>query len=77
MQATRPSRQLIKELADLYAKHHWPGQPIGVSNIAPQNVAVLSGVEPDITCPEGMKPVWVTIPGPGDKDITFQVCVPN
>lgn len=78
MAKKHPSKEMVKDLAKVFAKHNWSGQPIGLSDM-PLNLKTVatedSDNDPDNDlCPDGSEPQWVTYKLPDGTWATKKMC---
>lgn len=74
MAKKHPSPEMIKDLAKVFAKHNWSGQPIGILAKPPEFEGLAAEVEGD-DCPPGKHPRWVTCKLKNGSWATKKICV--
>ncbi len=57
---SHPTPEFVRDLKEVFAKHSWTGEPIGVASD---------------NCPEGTTPQTVTYQTPSGDTITKVICV--
>jgi hypothetical protein len=73
MAKKHPSDELIKDLAKVFKKHNWSGQPIGLS-AGPPNLKAIIGNEDGADCPNGTEAQWVTYKFSDGTWVTKKLC---
>jgi hypothetical protein len=75
MAKKHPTEEMVKDLAKVFKKHNWSGQPIGLSD-APVNLKAMAADDSDTDlCPDGSEPQWVTYKLPDGTWATKKMCV--
>jgi len=74
MAKKHPSPEMIRDLAKLFKKHNWSGQPIGIAR-EPVNLQMLSDDADDDLCPDGNPPQWVSYKLPDGTWAQKKVCL--
>jgi len=74
MKKQHPTEEMVGDLAKLFKKHNWSGQPIGLS-AAPVNLKAMAADDSDDTCPDGSSAQWVTYKLPDGTWATRKMCV--
>ncbi len=74
MAKQHPSAEMIKDLAKIFAKHNWSGQPIGILASPPEADAPAFRADDD-GCPDGKTARWVTYKRPDGSWGMKKICV--
>lgn len=74
MTKKHPTPEMVKDLAKVFKKHNWSGQPIGLADKA-VNLQAVASASGDDTCPDGSQPQWVTYQLPGGTWATKKMCL--
>lgn len=74
MAKKHPSAEMIKDLAKVFAKHNWSGQPIGILAKHPEAEALAANVADD-GCPDGKTARWVPYKLPDGSTKIIKICV--
>jgi len=74
MAKKHPSDELIRDLAKVFKKHNWSGQPIGLSG-EPPNLKVIIGNEGGADSPNGTEVQWVTYKFSDGTWVTKKICM--
>ena len=65
---------MVNDLAKVFEKHNWSGQPIGLTK-KPVNLQAVASDDPDNDlCPDGSEPQWVTYKLPNGTWATKKIC---
>jgi hypothetical protein len=79
MAKKHPSMEMVKDLAKVFTKHNWSGQPIGLSD-GPVKLKTMAADDSDNgpgsgSCPDGSEPQWVTYKLPDGTWASKKMCL--
>ncbi len=73
MAKKHPTPEMVSDLAKVFKKHNWSGQPIGLLK-GPPDLPAAVGSDDDDVCPDGSEPQWVTYKLPDGTWATKKMC---
>jgi len=76
MSKKHPTPEMVSDLAKLFKKHNWSGQPIGLAK-QPLKLEATAAVDTgnDDLCPNGEPPQWVSYKLPDGTWAQKKVCL--
>ena len=75
MAKKHPTPEMVHDLAKLFTKHNWSGQPIGLAK-EPVNLVSMASNDPDDgLCPDGSDPQWVSYKLPDGTWAQKKMCL--
>jgi hypothetical protein len=69
MKKQHPTPEMVADLMDVFKKHNWNGQPIGLAQPAAIQAHAASS-----DCPNGGTPTWVSYQLPNGDTAVKKVC---
>jgi hypothetical protein len=73
MAKKHPTPEMVNDLAKVFKKHNWSGQPIGLSK-RPVDVQAVVDAGDDL-CPDGSAPQWVSYKLPDGTWAQKKMCL--
>jgi hypothetical protein len=74
MAKQHPTPEMVSDLAKLFKKHNWSGQPIGLAREPVNLAAMASDDADDDLCPDGSEPQWVSYKLPSGAWAQKKMC---
>ena len=75
MAKKHPTPEMVNDLAKLFKKHNWSGQPIGLAREPVKLETMASNNADDDLCPDGSAPQWVSYKLPDGTWAQKKMCV--
>jgi hypothetical protein len=75
MARKHPTKEMVNDLAEVFQKHNWSGQPIGLASAPLDSDTTAANDSDDNLCPDGSEPRWVTYKLPNGTWATKKMCL--